>query len=167
MCSKPAPKLAISLSPGPAWASRAASIRSVTVGASTSARARAEASASDDMGESPRVQLDVEQLTHPRLDRVGQFACDNDFELAIGHGGEGKERVTTLGARVCSKALRAGQWSALLLALAGLPLSACSKHDSGADAVVQPGGRQTPSGFPVPRYVSLKFDKVNARGGPR
>lgn len=30
-----------------------------------------------------------------------------------------------------------------------------------ADAV-----RQTPSGFPVPRYVSLKFDEVNARGGP-
>jgi SH3-like domain-containing protein len=26
--------------------------------------------------------------------------------------------------------------------------------------------RQTPSGMPVPRYVSLKFDKVNARGGP-
>ena len=26
--------------------------------------------------------------------------------------------------------------------------------------------RQTPSGLPVPRYVSLKFDKVNARAGP-
>ena len=26
--------------------------------------------------------------------------------------------------------------------------------------------RQTPSGMPVPRYVSLKFDKVNARAGP-
>jgi SH3-like domain-containing protein len=26
--------------------------------------------------------------------------------------------------------------------------------------------RTTPSGFPVPRYVSLKFDKVNARAGP-
>ena len=26
--------------------------------------------------------------------------------------------------------------------------------------------RQTPSGMPVPRYVSLKFDKVNARSGP-
>jgi len=26
--------------------------------------------------------------------------------------------------------------------------------------------RQTPSGYPVPRYVSLKFDKVNARAGP-
>jgi SH3-like domain-containing protein len=26
--------------------------------------------------------------------------------------------------------------------------------------------RQTPSGFPVPRYVTLKFAKVNARAGP-
>lgn len=26
--------------------------------------------------------------------------------------------------------------------------------------------RQTPSGLPVPRYVSLKFNEVNARGGP-
>jgi SH3-like domain-containing protein len=26
--------------------------------------------------------------------------------------------------------------------------------------------RPTPSGLPVPRYVSLKFDKVNARAGP-
>lgn len=26
--------------------------------------------------------------------------------------------------------------------------------------------RQTPSGLPVPRYISLKFDKVNARSGP-
>ena len=26
--------------------------------------------------------------------------------------------------------------------------------------------RVTPSGLPVPRYVSLKFDTVNARGGP-
>lgn len=26
--------------------------------------------------------------------------------------------------------------------------------------------RTTPSGLPVPRYVSLKFDKVNARSGP-
>ena len=26
--------------------------------------------------------------------------------------------------------------------------------------------RQTPSGMPVPRYVSLKFERVNARAGP-
>jgi len=29
-----------------------------------------------------------------------------------------------------------------------------------------PSERQTPSGMAVPRYVSLKFDKVNARAGP-
>ncbi len=46
MWSKPAPKLAMSLRFGPAWARAAASIRSVTVGASTSARASAAARAS-------------------------------------------------------------------------------------------------------------------------
>jgi SH3-like domain-containing protein len=29
-----------------------------------------------------------------------------------------------------------------------------------------PAPRVTPSGLPVPRYVSLKFDSVNARAGP-
>jgi SH3-like domain-containing protein len=46
--------------------------------------------------------------------------------------------------------------AALLLALAG-----CGRS---APAAGQP--RPTPSGLPVPRYVSLKFDEVNARGGP-
>ncbi len=31
------------------------------------------------------VQLDVEQLAHPGLDRVGQLARDHDFRLAMGH----------------------------------------------------------------------------------
>jgi SH3-like domain-containing protein len=44
----------------------------------------------------------------------------------------------------------------VLLALAG-----CGQ---GASTAAQP--RETPSGLPVPRYVSLKFDEVNARGGP-
>lgn len=36
-----------------------------------------------------------------------------------------------------------------------------------AAAADRPGAdRATPSGLPVPRYVSLKFDKVNARAGP-
>ena len=35
-----------------------------------------------------------------------------------------------------------------------------------AEAAARPEERQTPSGMPVPRYVSLKFDKVNARAGP-
>ncbi len=44
---------------------------------------------------------------------------------------------------------------------------ACSRHSQAPDtAGGQTGGRQTPSGFPVPRYVSAKFNKVNARAGP-
>jgi SH3-like domain-containing protein len=42
-----------------------------------------------------------------------------------------------------------------------LSLAGCGR---GAGAVGQ--ARETPSGLPVPRYVSLKFDEVNARGGP-
>lgn len=50
---------------------------------------------------------------------------------------------------------------AILAALSQIAVAGC-------DAV---GARQardpsTPSGFPVPRYVSLKFDEVNARSGP-
>jgi SH3-like domain-containing protein len=33
-------------------------------------------------------------------------------------------------------------------------------------ALAAPADRPTPSGLPVPRYVSLKFDQVNARSGP-
>lgn len=36
----------------------------------------------------------------------------------------------------------------------------------GAGAAQAAQDRPTPSGLPVPRYVSLKFDKVNARSGP-
>ena len=36
----------------------------------------------------------------------------------------------------------------------------------GLCAATQGAERQTPSGMAVPRYVSLKFDKVNARSGP-
>ena len=45
---------------------------------------------------------------------------------------------------------------ALLIALfAAAALPAASQEE-----------RSTPSGLPVPRWVSLKFDKVNARAGP-
>ena len=38
---------------------------------------------------------------------------------------------------------------------------------AGTVAEAAPGAdRPTPSGLPVPRYVSLKFDEVNARAGP-
>ncbi len=72
--------------------------------------------------------------------------------------------MRSLGARVCSKASGAGQWAAVAAILVAVLPCACSRRD-GANAV-QAGARQTPSGLPVPRYVSLKFDKVNARGGP-
>jgi SH3-like domain-containing protein len=45
-----------------------------------------------------------------------------------------------------------------LLAWAGLCL--------GPARAAPPGERVTPSGMAVPRYVSTKFDKVNARAGP-
>lgn len=35
-----------------------------------------------------------------------------------------------------------------------------------AGLAAAPAARKTPSGLPVPRYVSLKFSEVNARGGP-
>ena len=46
----------------------------------------------------------------------------------------------------------------------GAVLMACLM--AGGPASGAPAQRQTPSGMPVPRYVSLKFDKVNARAGP-
>jgi SH3-like domain-containing protein len=48
----------------------------------------------------------------------------------------------------------------LILTAAALALAACKGGHGQAQA------RPTPSGLPVPRYVSLKFDEVNARGGP-
>ena len=66
----------------------------------------------------------------------------------------------------CSKARRGGQaaWrgaAALMATLLILPLAACGKHSA-----PEAEGRPTPSGLPVPRFVSLKFGQVNARGGP-
>ena len=49
---------------------------------------------------------------------------------------------------------RAPKWAALALGLA------CAL---GGPAAAE---RTTPSGLPVPRWVTLKFDKVNARKGP-
>ncbi len=71
--------------------------------------------------------------------------------------------MDTLGTKVCSKAAGGGQWGVGLAIAAALCLGACSRH---SDQAAPQAGRQTPSGFPVPRYISLKFDKVNARSGP-
>ena len=48
---------------------------------------------------------------------------------------------------------------------AALGLLAAAGLATAAEAARIPD-RQTPSGMPVPRFVSLKFDKVNARAGP-
>jgi SH3-like domain-containing protein len=53
-----------------------------------------------------------------------------------------------------------------LLKGAALGLLAVLAVGTAARAAAQPPERQTPSGMPVPRFVSLKFDKVNARAGP-
>lgn len=53
-----------------------------------------------------------------------------------------------------AKPSRASRAAAALLALAAF----------GPAAEAAP--RQTPSGLPVPRWVTLKFDEVNARAGP-
>ena len=47
-------------------------------------------------------------------------------------------------------------WLLLALGLAGC----------GGNGLGEGRDSTTPSGFPVPRYVSLKFDEVNARSGP-
>jgi SH3-like domain-containing protein len=49
---------------------------------------------------------------------------------------------------------------------AALGLTAAAGLLIAAPALAKTEERQTPSGMPVPRYVSLKFDKVNARAGP-
>ena len=49
----------------------------------------------------------------------------------------------------------------VLAALALTALAACKGRPAEADKV-----RPTPSGLPVPRFVSLKFGEVNARAGP-
>lgn len=57
-------------------------------------------------------------------------------------------------------------WAALIAS--GLLIGAC-KPGASADEAAQTANasrRRTPSGLPVPRYVSLKFGEVNARGGP-
>ena len=84
--STPVPNEAISLGRAPAWASTAASIRSVTVGTSTSACLTAATSCAWLNGVSSRLRRVVEQLHHPRLDHVGQLARDDDQRLLLlGH----------------------------------------------------------------------------------
>jgi SH3-like domain-containing protein len=55
-------------------------------------------------------------------------------------------------ARVMTALLKSAALAAVAVCAIGGPLQAAE--------------RATPSGLPVPRYVTLKFDKVNARAGP-
>lgn len=45
-------------------------------------------------------------------------------------------------------------------------LAAIAVFALGLSGPAQAAERQTPSGYPVPRYISLKFDEVYARAGP-
>ncbi len=64
----------------------------------------------------------------------------------------------------CSASSEGGRWraAAALLVAAVLPCAAFA----GAPPAAATGGRVTPSGQPVPRYVSTRFETVNARAGP-
>lgn len=53
-----------------------------------------------------------------------------------------------------------------LLKCAALGILAGVGMVAAAGEALAAGERPTPSGLPVPRYVALKFDKVNARSGP-
>jgi SH3-like domain-containing protein len=53
-----------------------------------------------------------------------------------------------------------------VLKSATLGLLAAGGLATASHAAAQASERPTPSGMPVPRFVSLKFDKVNARAGP-
>jgi SH3-like domain-containing protein len=66
-----------------------------------------------------------------------------------------RKTVLALARNACGAVLRLAACGALLAGLAGLP----------AQAQETPGGRRG-TGLPVPRYVSLKTDRVNLREGP-
>ena len=82
MLSTPLPKLAISLRLSPASLSTAASMRSVTVGTSTSAVLMASASWAWRHRLVVEVEAGVEQLAHAGFDAVGQLARDDDQRVS-------------------------------------------------------------------------------------
>lgn len=75
-------------------------------------------------------------------------------------GDSEKGRVDKAMARGKVSIFRAG-----VLGLAALLLLAFAPPPS-ATLAAEKSDRPTPSGLPVPRYVSLKFDRVNARSAP-
>ena len=83
MLSTPLPKFAISFRFAPAWASREASISSVTVGTSTSALFTASTSSAWRHRPVVDVEPGVEELAHARLDRRRAAAGDDDERLLL------------------------------------------------------------------------------------
>ena len=83
--STPVPKLAMSLSWSPACPMTALSMRSVTVGTSTSACLTASISSALAEGLVVGVEPGVEEFHHPGLDDVGQLAGDDDQGFALRH----------------------------------------------------------------------------------
>jgi SH3-like domain-containing protein len=73
-----------------------------------------------------------------------------------------RTRAIRLGTRAAGATEAARLGAAVRIALVALATSLA--WTSGA--VSAEGPRRTPSGLPVPRYVSLKFGEVNARAGP-
>ena len=86
MWSTPVPNEAISFSRGPAWHSTRLSMRSVTVGTSTSAVLTASTSSGGGHRLVVGIQPRVEQLHQPRLDRAGQGAGDDHQRLFLRDG---------------------------------------------------------------------------------
>ncbi len=66
-------------------------------------------------------------------------------------------RRLRFGARVTRRRAAGRLWLAALVVALGW---------AGGTAQAARDTDETPSGFPVPRYLTLKFDKVNARAGP-
>ena len=79
--STPLPKFAISWSFSPEWLSTEASIRSVTVGTSTSATFTASVSSRLAHRLVVEIEPRVEQLAHPRFHGVRQLARHDDQRL--------------------------------------------------------------------------------------
>ena len=61
---------------------------------------------------------------------------------------------------------RAGGWPALAAALVLVAYAAGAGLTGGGAAAAQIAQQAGPSGLPLPRYVSLKSDRVNLRQGP-
>ncbi len=76
--STPVPKLAIRRSCGPAWEITARSIRSVTVGTSTSATFNGLGELRLGHRRVVGIETRIEQFAHARFDDVGQLARDDD-----------------------------------------------------------------------------------------